>query len=333
MRSHHRTAALLNMVLSCVICSIAVNWIALPNGFVVTGITGLAMTAETFTGINYALIYYGLTLAILLFTAVTLGYKEVSSILFLSILYPLVLWVLNHVQVEIILKEKLIAVMFFGVVYGAGAGLTYRMGYSYGGTDTLSKILKQKVFKAAELKNLLLCLDAVIMLIMLSAFSLDTVAYAFVGQIIYVNSMNYVIFNMGPRLYEIQIVCEDPRAQQEQVTLEQLSRERLVIYNQASPTRNLVLSMFRQQDLQPDVAFEVATDHMLASFVSQGLGVGIMPRMFGLRLYSVRPLYIADTETHRMLYMFRPKDRRVLPAVQRFWDFVLEVCAQYQSDE
>ena len=212
MRSHHRTAALLNMVLSCVICSIAVNWIALPNGFVVTGITGLAMTAETFTGINYALIYYGLTLAILLFTAVTLGYKEVSSILFLSILYPLVLWVLNHVQVEIILKEKLIAVMFFGVVYGAGAGLTYRMGYSYGGTDTLSKILKQKVFKAAELKNLLLCLDAVIMLIMLSAFSLDTVAYAFVGQIIYVNSMNYVIFNMGPRLYEIQIVCEDPRA-------------------------------------------------------------------------------------------------------------------------
>ena len=178
----------------------------------VTGITGLAMTAETFTGINYALIYYGLTLAILLFTAVTLGYKEVSSILFLSILYPLVLWVLNHVQVEIILKEKLIAVMFFGVVYGAGAGLTYRMGYSYGGTDTLSKILKQKVFKAAELKNLLLCLDAVIMLIMLSAFSLDTVAYAFVGQIIYVNSMNYVIFNMGPRLYEIQIVCEDPRA-------------------------------------------------------------------------------------------------------------------------
>ena len=124
-----------------------------------------------------------------------------------------------------------------------------------------------------------------------------------------------------------------PLAQQEQVTLEQLSRERLVIYNQASPTRNLVLSMFRQQDLQPDVAFEVATDHMLASFVSQGLGVGIMPRMFGLRLYSVRPLYIADTETHRMLYMFRPKDRRVLPAVQRFWDFVLEVCAQYQSDE
>ena len=204
--------ALVSMVLSCVICSIAVNWVALPNGFVVTGITGLAMTAQAVTGINYALIYYGLMLLILALTFVVLGYREVSNILFLSFLYPLVLWVLNHWTVEIILKEKLIAVMFFGVIYGVGAGITYRLGYSYGGTDTLAKILKTRVFKATELKNILLGLDVLIMAVMLLCFSLDVVAYALVGQIIYVNSMNYVIFNMGPKLYEIQIVCENSRA-------------------------------------------------------------------------------------------------------------------------
>lgn len=204
--------SLISMVLSCIICSIAVNWVALPNGFVVTGITGLAMTAEKFTGVNYALIYYGLMLLILILTFVSLGYREVSNILFLSFLYPLVLWVLNHWTVEIILKEKLIAVMFFGVIYGVGAGITYRLGYSYGGTDTLAKILKTRVLKATELKNILLTLDGIIMIIMLLSFSLDVVAYALVGQIIYVNSMNYVIFNMGPKLYEIQIVCENSRA-------------------------------------------------------------------------------------------------------------------------
>ena len=203
---------LVSMVLSCVICSIAVNWVALPNGFVVTGITGLAMTAQAFTGINYALIYYGLMLLILVLTFVALGYREVSNILFLSFLYPLVLWVLNHWTVEIILKEKLIAVMFFGVIYGVGAGITYRLGYSYGGTDTLAKILKTKVLKAVELKHILLVLDGMIMAVMLLRFSLDVVAYALVGQIIYVNSMNYVIFNMGPKLYEIQIVCENSKA-------------------------------------------------------------------------------------------------------------------------
>lgn len=203
---------LVSMVLSCVICSIAVNWVALPNGFVVTGITGLAMTAQAFTGINYALIYYGLMLLILVLTLVVLGYREVSNILFLSFLYPLVLWVLNHWTVEIILKEKLIAVMLFGVIYGVGAGITYRLGYSYGGTDTLAKILKTRVLKAVELKHILLGLDGMIMAVMLLRFSLDVVAYALVGQIIYVNSMNYVIFNMGPKLYEIQIVCENSKA-------------------------------------------------------------------------------------------------------------------------
>lgn len=203
---------LVSMVLSCVICSIAVNWVALPNGFVVTGITGLAMTAQAFTGINYALIYYGLMLLILVLTLVVLGYREVSNILFLSFLYPMVLWVLNHWTVEIILKEKLIAVMFFGVIYGVGAGITYRLGYSYGGTDTLAKILKTRVLKAVELKHILLALDGMIMAVMLLRFSLDVVAYALVGQIIYVNSMNYVIFNMGPKLYEIQIVCENSKA-------------------------------------------------------------------------------------------------------------------------
>ena len=140
----------------------------------------------------------------------TLGYKEVSNIIFLSVLYPLVLWVLNHVQVEIILQEKLIAVMLFGVIYGVGAGITYRLGYSYGGTDTLAKILKKKVFRAVELKNIMLALEGTIMVVMLSAFSLDVVAYAFVGQIIYINCMNYMVFNLGPKLYEVEIICDHP---------------------------------------------------------------------------------------------------------------------------
>lgn len=198
------------LVLSCVLCSIAINWIALPNGFVVTGTTGLAMTVASFSGVNYALIYYGITLLILVLTAAVMGRKEISSILFLSILYPVVLWALNHFTAAVVLKEKLIAVMLFGVVYGAGAGITYRMGYSYGGADTLGKILKKKIFKSVQLKNILLGADLVIMVAMLTAFSLDVVAYAFVGQLIYVNSMNYVIFNIGPKLYEVQIICDAP---------------------------------------------------------------------------------------------------------------------------
>ena len=134
-----------------------------------------------------------------------------TTLLVLSLLYPVVLWGLNHIQVEIILQEKLIAVMLFGAIYGLGSGLTYRLGYSYGGTDTLAKLLKQRLFRTVPLKYLLLALDGGIMLLMLSAFSLDAVAYAFVGQLLYVSCMNHVIFNLGPKLYEVEIICDQPQ--------------------------------------------------------------------------------------------------------------------------
>ena len=69
------------MILSCVLCSIAVNWVALPNGFPVTGIAGISMVLENWTGINYAIIYYGITLLILAATFFVLGIAEVRSIL------------------------------------------------------------------------------------------------------------------------------------------------------------------------------------------------------------------------------------------------------------
>ena len=124
------------MILSCVLCSIAVNWVALPNGFPVTGIAGISMVLENWTGINYAIIYYGITFLILAATFFVLGIAEVRSILFLSVLYPAVLWILNHMTISVVLEERLIAVALFGVLYGGGAGIVLRIGYSYGGMDT-----------------------------------------------------------------------------------------------------------------------------------------------------------------------------------------------------
>lgn len=129
------------MILSCVLCSIAVNWVALPNGFPVTGIAGISMVLENWTGINYAIIYYGITFLILAATFFVLGIAEVRSILFLSVLYPAVLWILNHMTISVVLEERLIADSFvWCVVWRRCPGIVLRIGYSYGGMDTLSKI-------------------------------------------------------------------------------------------------------------------------------------------------------------------------------------------------
>lgn len=199
----------LMLIVGCLLCSIATNWVAIPNGFAVTGVTGLSMTLSKFIGVNYALIYYGITLLILFITWLTLGKKDMSNIVILSVMYPAVLWILNLVDIKIIFQEKLIAVACFGVINGLGAGIPYRLGYSYGGSDTLAKILKKCIFKTTDLKNVMLAIECAIMLIMLTAFSLDIVAYSFVGELIFINCMNHIVFNLGPKLYEVQLIGTD----------------------------------------------------------------------------------------------------------------------------
>ena len=194
-------------LIGCFLCGTDANWVALANGFPVTGVTGLCMTIEKFTGINYSLIYYAFSVVILIISFFLLSRTESASIVFLSLLFPAVLWLMNHFTVAIIFKEKLIAAALMGVLNGAGTGFVLRVGWSFGGLDTITKIVKKLFFASAEMRTVMLCCDACIMLIMLSAFSLDAVAYAFVGQLVGVNSMNFVLF-MGPKLYDIQIVAD-----------------------------------------------------------------------------------------------------------------------------
>ena len=157
-------------------CSIATNWILIPNGLSTPGITGISMTLEHFTGINYALIYYAITILILVLTYFTLGKKDASNIVILSILYPMVLWVLSFIDVQIIFEDKLVAIAAFGVVYGTGIGIPYRIGFSYGGDDTVAKILKKCVWKSVELKKIMYGEEALVILFMATVFDLNAAA-------------------------------------------------------------------------------------------------------------------------------------------------------------
>ena len=169
------------------------------------GITGISMTVEHFTGINYALIYYAITILILVVTYLTLGKRDASNIIILSLLYPMVLWVLSFIDVQIIFEEKLIAWVRSASSTGwdrhslPDRVLLRRRRHS--GQDPEKTILR-----ATEFKKIYYFEEALILLFMTLAFSLDQLAYAFAGQLIYVNSMNYVVFNLGPKLYDVQMI-------------------------------------------------------------------------------------------------------------------------------
>ena len=181
---------------------------------------------------DYSLIYYAITLLILTLTWFTLGKKDVSNIIILSLLYPTVLSVLSYVDVEIVFQDRLVALLAFGALYGIGIGIPYRLGYSYGGDDTLAKILKKSVWKSVELKKIYYFEEVLIILFMATRFNLDTLAYAFIGQLIYVNCMNYVVFNLGPKLYDVHIIGNSRMEEIETFIIEKIHKS-VTIYQDA----------------------------------------------------------------------------------------------------
>lgn len=198
------------LVLSCLACGTAVNWILLPNGFVTTGTTGLSIVLEGLTGVNFTIVCYAITLVIVIAAFAILGKKELVNIIFLSILYPTVLLVTQFINVSITFENKLVAILAFGILYGLGVGISYRLGYSYGGTDTLGKILKATVLRFVPLKVIFMLLDAVICAILFFTYGLDLAAYAIIGQIVYADVMNYVVFDFGMQIYQIHIISSEP---------------------------------------------------------------------------------------------------------------------------
>ena len=118
-----------------VIGSLGTVSIMLPNGLTFGGITGIARIIQNYTGFNYSLTYYALSLIITAIVWVFLGFKEVRKILLMSLTYPLAMLVLELNDVVLVKSDDLFLVsVFCGVVLGVSNGLTFKAGFSSGGT-------------------------------------------------------------------------------------------------------------------------------------------------------------------------------------------------------
>jgi len=200
--------AIIEIIIGCLLCSIAVNWVAEPNGLVVTGTTGLSQALGVIFSLDFRLIYYMLTCIVVILTLITMGKLEVMKIILVSIIYPNVLYLLGFIDVKILCEDKLIAIIIFGFLFGLGTGLVYRVGSSFGGTDTLGKICKNSFLKRIQLKKIFLMLDVTILIFMSTVFDLELLVYALIGQIIYVNVLNKVNFFDRKDFYDVEIICE-----------------------------------------------------------------------------------------------------------------------------
>ena len=84
-----------------------------------------------------------------------------------------------------------------------------------------------------------------------------------------------------------------------------------------------VEDLFRERGLTPRVTSRVEEDHAVAALVSIGLGCAILPRNTALEQHGVKQISLYPQPLYRDFYLVRKKNKKLSPAAQRFYDFLL----------
>lgn len=185
----------------------SVTGIMLPNQLSSGGITGISKIIQSLISINYAVVFYLLAMIVLVLCWIILGWKEAKKIIVMSITFPTILMVFEHVDFYLLEKKDMfLAAIYFGVLNGIGMGLLFKRGYSFGGTDTIAKIINKKALPFVSISQILMFIDAIIIIISGLIFGRNIAMYALVAQLVYTKTIDFVLYGLGSQKIKIEII-------------------------------------------------------------------------------------------------------------------------------
>ncbi|MFL0267563.1 YitT family protein [Candidatus Clostridium radicumherbarum] len=196
------------VTIGCVLTAFSITSILKPNGLITGGITGISIILEKYIYIKYTYIYYALSLLILIASYITAGKKEALKIITLSIAFPLILIELENFNYIFIQHDMLLASVYFGIIYGIGIGLVFKRGFSFGGTDTIAKILNKRILNFISISQILLGIDGVIIAASAIIYNKNIALYAIISQIITTRVIDAVMFGFSSKRVQIEIISE-----------------------------------------------------------------------------------------------------------------------------
>jgi uncharacterized membrane-anchored protein YitT (DUF2179 family) len=211
-RMQVRAAGIATALLAALVGSFGTVCVLLPNGLTFGGITGIARLINVTTGCNYSLAYYALSLAIALIVLVFLGFKELRKIILMSISYPTIMLLLQLSGIEYHTDDKILAAVLTGVIYGISNGLTFKAGYSSGGTDSLAKVIKYKRLPHMSINDLTFAINTLIVIANAVVLGIDVALYAVMTIYVSMRLGEAVMYGLSTKLVELDIIPGDADA-------------------------------------------------------------------------------------------------------------------------
>lgn len=151
--------------LGCLLVAISFNLFLAPNDLVPGGVSGFSVIINHLLGINKSIIILGLSLFLLILSYIFLGKNKTRGSILGSLLFPLFVEITSNISgiIQIDTSQLLLSAIFGGILYGFGAGIIFKAGFTTGGTDILNQIIS-KYAKVSMGKSMLICDGTIVLL-------------------------------------------------------------------------------------------------------------------------------------------------------------------------
>ncbi|HOO37716.1 MAG TPA: YitT family protein [Deltaproteobacteria bacterium] len=195
---HSATEITWNLVLltvGSVLCAVAVNGILVPQHFLSSGFTGVALLIHYFfppLSVGWAYLLLNIPIFII-------GWSIVGRRFFVYSVIGMAIFslALFTVTITVPIHDKILSALLAGIVNGVGSGIVLRSLGSAGGTDILSVIL-QKLF-SIKLGTTVLFFNGIMLGFAATMFSLEGALYTLVYLYVNTQVLNVVVMGLSKR--------------------------------------------------------------------------------------------------------------------------------------
>lgn len=202
------------LLVGCACGSFSTVAVLIPNGLTTGGLTGMVRILQNFVPLDFSVIYYMLSIVIVIILLLALGIKEARKTLLLSVMYPTVLMIFEKFNFQL-LEEKdiLLAAVFCGVFSGISSGIIIWRGYSTSGTDAIAKIIRKKFMPEMSQGKIMVAIDACIIIISAFIFGRNIALYALITQAVISRTIDVVMFGFESKVVQIEIITKEKAEQ------------------------------------------------------------------------------------------------------------------------
>ena len=186
------------------IYALAVTLFILPNGLITGGTTGLALFFYHQFGLPIQVFVSAFNVTMFVLGAIVLGKKFALTTIVSTFYYPFILSVFQNMpMIEKMTDDKILAVLFAGLMIGGGIGIVLRAGASTGGMDIPPLVLNKKF--GISVSGSMNVMDTGILLLQMVFSDRESVLYGILLVLTYTTVLNKVL-QMGQAKMQVKIV-------------------------------------------------------------------------------------------------------------------------------